>query len=261
MTIIIINDCRDSNARGRQQARATALFGAVPVFIEVSHELEASGNLIDVLDALGEEKGIVLVNVAPRDHKGKKWENGTPFGYFYIGNVLVVSTVDGMTLSLVKKLKLADTVCVLDTAVSVEAIITAGLVKRELKKGITESQFRSFDFLPHIAAHLLKKGDLVSTLSPIENIPDAPHSVWHIDNFGNCKTTFFSEDVGFMPRNEVRTRFGMLRCYTHLCDVPDGHPALIVGSSGFKEKRFLEIVIQGSNAAKHFGIVQGDLVL
>jgi len=261
MTIIIINDCRDSNARGRQQARVSALFGVVPVFVGVSHELEAAGNLIDALDALGGEKGIILANVAPRDHRGKKWENGTPFGYFHVGSTLVVSTVDGMTLSLVKKLKLAESVCVLDTAVSVEALVKAGRVKKELKKRIVESQFRSFDFLPRLAAHLFEKGDIPYAPLPFENISDIPPSVWHIDNFGNCKTTLFPEDVGFRPGNEVLTRFGLLRCYAHLRDVPDGQQAFIVGSSGLKERRFLEIVIQGGNAARRFNVSHEDLVL
>lgn len=258
MTITIINDCCDSNAQGRQQTRITSLFGTVPVFIGISHELQAAGNLIDVLDALNGEKGVVLVNVAPRDHKGKKWENGTPFGYFYIGNILVVSTVDGMILSLVKKLKLAETIHVLDTAESVEAMIKTGFVKKELKKQIVESQFRSFDFLPRIALHLTKNDNVVSTPLSFENIPDTPPSVWHIDNFGNCKTTLFVEDVDFQHGNEITTRFGTLRCYTHLRDVPDGHPALIVGSSGLREKRFLEIVVQGSSASRHFGINHRD---
>ena len=71
MNITIINDCRDANAVGRQIARATSLLGGSVSFIGVSSDLQASGNIIDVLDALEENPGIVLVNVAPRNGKAK----------------------------------------------------------------------------------------------------------------------------------------------------------------------------------------------
>src|SRR5438132_688008 len=110
MYITIINDCNDSNAAGRQQTRIAALFGIQPSFISVGgdlnagSELEAAGSLIDCLDAAGDAKGIILCNVAPRSNAGKKWFNGTPFGYFSYKQTLVLSTVAGHTLSLVKKL-------------------------------------------------------------------------------------------------------------------------------------------------------------
>ncbi|MBI1839007.1 MAG: hypothetical protein HYR95_01760, partial [Candidatus Colwellbacteria bacterium] len=103
MNITIINDCRDANAAGRQAARAATLLGGTVAFIGVTNDLEASGNLIDALDAIEGKGGIVLVNVAPRNGTAKKWENGTPFGYFWYKETLVLASVDGLTLSLVKK--------------------------------------------------------------------------------------------------------------------------------------------------------------
>src|SRR3989344_9103064 len=114
MNIIIINDCRDANAVGRQIARAASLLGGSASFLGVTSDLQAAGNLIDVLDALGENPGVVLVNVAPRNGKAKKWGNGTPFGYFWYRKTLVVASIDGYTLSLVKKLKVVNFVYVLD---------------------------------------------------------------------------------------------------------------------------------------------------
>jgi hypothetical protein len=125
MFVTIINDCTDANVVGRQGTRVASLFGVSPTYVGVGAglqsdnsadpaELEAAGCLIDVLDAADEEKGVVLVNVANRHSKGKKWPNGTPFGYFYYRNTLVVSTIDGVVLSLVKKLKLVDFVFVMD---------------------------------------------------------------------------------------------------------------------------------------------------
>ena len=114
MHITIINDCKDANAAGRQMARAAGLIEAPVSFVGVSSDLEAAGNLIDMLDAYGDSAGILLVNVAPRNGKAKKWQNGTPFGYFWYKKILVLSSIDGLTLSLVKKLQLVDSINVLD---------------------------------------------------------------------------------------------------------------------------------------------------
>jgi hypothetical protein len=50
-------------------------------------------------------------------------------------------------------------------------------------------------------------------------------------------------------------------CYDRLKDVPNGEPGIIVGSSGYREHRFIEIVVQGLSAATQFGIKQSDLLL
>jgi len=112
--VTIINDCRDENAKGRQVTRAISLLKCPVSFIGVENDLEASGNLIDTMDALGESAGVILVNVAPRNGKGRKWGNGSPFGYFRYKKIIVVSSIDGLTLSLVKKLKLIKFVNILD---------------------------------------------------------------------------------------------------------------------------------------------------
>jgi hypothetical protein len=59
--------------------------------------------LVDMLDASTEEKeGVILVNVAPREKTKNRWENGTPFGFFYVGDTLVcASSIGGETLRLV----------------------------------------------------------------------------------------------------------------------------------------------------------------
>lgn len=72
MNIIIINDCRDANAVGRQIARTGSLLNNPVSFIGVTSDIEAAGNIIDVLDAYGEHPGIILANVASRNGKAKK---------------------------------------------------------------------------------------------------------------------------------------------------------------------------------------------
>ena len=86
----------------------------------------------------------------------------------------------------------------------------------------------------------------------------APLAVWYIDNFGNCKTTAWAEDVHHKAGKAISTSWGEIMCYDRLKDVPNGEPGIIVGSSGYRDKRFIEIVVQGKSAAKRFGIRVGD---
>jgi hypothetical protein len=261
MNITIINDCRDENAAGRQKARISGLFGAIPVFIGVADELEAAGSIIDILDALGGGRHLILVNVAPRGGTIKKWENGTPFGYFHYKETLVISTIDGKTLSLVKKFGLTECIHVFDTACVVEELIGKKFLSAASRDHVIESQFRSFDFLPRIAASIAAGNSVTSERLCIDSVPSAPPAIWYVDNFGNCKTTLLPEEVSFRPGEQISTKLGRLRCYRRLRDVPRGETALIIGSSGLEEKRFLEIVAQGENAAKKLNAYRGCLVL
>ncbi len=54
MNITIINDCRDANAIGRQTARTSSLLNGPVSFIGVASDIQAAGNIIDILDALEE---------------------------------------------------------------------------------------------------------------------------------------------------------------------------------------------------------------
>lgn len=260
MNITIINDCKDENAKGRQLARITSIFRCSANFIGVSHELEVAGNIIDILDANGDSDGIILVNVAPRNGKAKKYPNGTPFGYFWYKKTLIVSSIDGHTLSLVKKLKLTKFINVLDIPGALDILIKNKFLSPNLKNLITDSQFRSYNFLPMVAAFIFKNKKIKSKKVTIEIISDAPPAIWLVDNFGNCKTTIFTEELSLDPEGFIKTKFRKLKYYPKLKDVPDKSAAIITGSSGIGEKRFLEIVIQGNSATKKFNIVLGDNV-
>ena len=249
MNVTIINDCKDENAKGRQLARVGSLFGRLANFVGVSNELEAAGNLIDVLDAHAQNSGIILVNVAPRNGKAKKYKNGTPFGYFWYQKTLVVASVNGLTLSLVKKLKLVEYIYVLNISKALDILIKNKFLPVDLKSQITDSQFRSYDFLPRIAQYLFKHKNIKSKKVDIKTIADAPAAVWWVDNFGNCKTTLFDWEI---------SPFKGLEYYPKLKDVPNEKVALITGSSGLGGQRFLEIVIQGGSASKHFDVASGD---
>ncbi len=261
MFITIINDCRDDNAAGRQATRTASLLGFSPAFIGVQSDLEAAGNLVDALDAGEGQEGVVLVNVAPRHGKAKKWENGSPFGYFFYRKTLVVTSVDRFTLSLVKKLKIIDTLHVIDLPQALEKMVGKEKLSKTSQSHIAQTQFRSYDFLPRAAKWLLEGEKLPRRPWSINQIPDAPKAVWHVDNFGNCKTTLLAEDVAFRVGKDIQLQAGVLPTFSRLKDVPDGARGLVIGSSGIKNKRFLEIVVQGGSAAEYFRLSSGSVIM
>jgi len=260
-TVTIINDCRDTNAAARQIARLSSILNCSAILVGVTTDLEAAGNLIDALDATEGRPGVILVNVAPRNGEAKKWPNGTPFGYFHYKDTLVISTIDGLTLSLVKKLKLVNQIKVLDIPIVLDELTKGGLLSEKLNDYIVNSQFRSFEFLPRVAFYLLKNHDVVASNLKISQIADIPNAVWWIDSFGNCKTTILPEEVSFGAGGSLKTKIGEINFYPRLKDVPDNTPGIIIGSSGLLLQRFLEIVIQGQSAAKRLQLAKGDLII
>lgn len=245
MFATIINDCRDDNAMGRQAMRVSALLGAPVATIGIQSDLEAAGNLVDALDAANGQRGLVLVNVAPRNGSAKRWPNGTPFGYFFYKKTVVVASLDGLTLSLGSKLGAVNNVTLIEDSRLIAAT----------------SQFRSFELLPRYGTDLVRGKKLSGHSFDLGEVPFPPKAVWCIDCFGNTKTTLLSGEIGFRPGTKVKTRVGALTCYERLKDVPNKKAGLIIGSSGLGDVRFLEIVAQGVSAAEHFGLAIGDTVL
>jgi S-adenosyl-l-methionine hydroxide adenosyltransferase len=255
MFTTIINDCTDDNARGRIESRVTSLISTSISFIGVMSDIEASMQLVDVLDATEGRPGLILVNVAPRGGHSREWENGTPFGYFWYHDTLIIASVEGFTLSAVKALGLMTELSLLDTRTAAEAMRAAGFITEGAAKRIPTSQFRSFDFIPRAGAYLLDGNVLPSEPYDLGNIADLPKAIWHIDNFGNCKTTLTKFDI---KPGETITRFGDLPFHTQLRDVPDATAALIEGSSGSEDTRFVELVIQQGNFARVYNAHIGD---
>ena len=252
----VITDCAlDANGQNRLWLRANQLYGNISInVVGVRHPLQAAGNLIDALDQVRGAPGIILLNVAPRHGEGKKWPNGTPFGYFWYENTLVVSTVAGETLSLAKKLGLASETHVLDIPTVMEWAVAEGHMSQEDADPIIKSQFRSLTFQPLVSSWIAQGLNVPATAEPMaEGVPsiESP-TVWWIDTFGNCKTTVTDDE-------ELSGKLKSIRAYDRLRDVPDdGEPAVIVGSSGFDGKRFYEIVIQGKSAAEKLGLSIGS---
>ncbi len=273
MFLTIITDCHDSATFGRQLTRASAIFKRAPIPVSVSGsldekpEIEAAGILIDILDAGMGEKGVILVNAAPRNNT--KWPNGTPFGYFYYRKTIIFSTVDGHTLSLVKRFNLAEdnTIHLLDIPKIMDYLLEnyPGELDHNLEKAkekadyIKNTQFRSFEFLPRVAKWKWDDLNIPSTKMSISEIPGLENQIFWIDNFGNAKTTILPGDIDFEIGKILEiNKVGPTKCYAKLKDVPIGDPALIVGSSGIKNYRFLELVIQGQSAANKYNLEVGD---
>ncbi len=256
MFTTFINDCRDDNARARQTSRVGALLNTNLSFIGVDSDLEAGMQLIDILDATSGQEGLVLVNVAPRGNDTKHHENGTPFAYTWYQKTLIISSVDGYALSALKRLKVVQEIHLLDIHLASAAMQKAGFITETEAKRIPLSQFRSFDFTPRVGIFMIQGNHLPSTVYAQDQIPALPPAIWNIDNFGNCKTTLLPSDLNM--DNPIHTRFGDLTFYNRLHDVPDAEVALVKGSSGIDDFRFVEILMQRRNFAKNSSAKIGD---
>ncbi len=248
MQLTIISDCQDDNARGRQQSRYQALLGNVSqTFIGACTDLEAQGELIDAIDARKGQPAVIVVNVAPRGNK-EKYSNGIPFCFHTFGKIVVIGTPN--CFSLAKKLGLFSKTYQTD----VLEVCSKFLTKREAKR-TSESQFRSYEYLPHLTQWILGGNNIPSHEIEIEDF-GKQNFIWRIDCFGNCKTTSTGKRVNLNSYTSLDNVY-----YEKLADVPKNNiPAFVRGSSGYKEKRFLEVMMQGQSASKFLGLEIGSLV-
>lgn len=256
----LITDCVDPNALARVNFRLSTLcpkFRLIQV-VPVASDLEAAGNLVDLLDAAEGRRGAILVNVAPRNGHAKKWSNGSPFGYFRVSRTVVVATIDGLTLSLAKKVGLVSNLKVLDTASAVEQLVALQELAPDKIGRVIATQFRSFEFLPRVAKVLALGKELEGEVLPLSEIQDAPKAIFWQDNFGNLKTTVLPDELPSHNGHVQPWPNQSLPFFYGLRQVPDNQPAVIVGSSGFGQNRFLEVVVQGASAATWFNLKSGD---
>lgn len=255
-----ISDCYDDNVRARYASRIQTCVKEVDTinFIGVVSDIEASGNLVDILDGLEGKDAIIFLNVAPRGTIKKQWPNGTPFGHLKFQNADIFTTIDGYSLSLLQKISGEQLqVEVYDIPLVVKSLSEDAI----LQERIVKSQFRSFDFLPRVAGAVLSGVDVPFNLWA--DVPKAPSAVWWVDNFGNAKTTVLNSEVNFTVGQEVSLKFEdktvSLKYFDRLKDIPFGESAVYCGSSGLGEFRFLEITKQKGDhlATQHFSNVLG----
>jgi len=258
--ITYISDCRDDNTKGRLVARVATYFpGSNIVFVGVRDDIEASINLVDIVDAYEGRPGVILLNVAPRHGDAqKKWPNGTPFGWVKLDNIDLFTTIDGYSLSMLQKM--------LGKKISIDVYDIPKTVPRmgldkSVQNRIIHTQFRSFDYLPRLARALVGGQELPVT-EKFSKVPEMSNMICWADSFGNLKTNMLPEEIGFEVGREIILRAQghkqfRLPCYERLKDIPDEFVALTVGSSGMKDKRFIEIMQQGGSASTSLGAISG----
>lgn len=243
--ITVISDCRGSNDSNRQILRYRSLFGVSPIFIPAEHELEAAGNLVDAIDASKPQplSKIFVVNVAPRGNK-EHYPNGIPFCFSRTSNGIIIGTPN--CFSLAKKLGLLSKVYETD----VYKVCCRFGTKYHAKK-IANSQFRSLEYLPLLADWLHQGSEVPSQEFEAKDLKG--DFIWLVDEFGNCKTTVFSSERESCPG---LSKYSFVE---NLADVPrNGKPYVTIGSSGWGNRRFCEIVIQRQNASDALGLKIGD---
>ena len=213
------------------------------------------------MDAIGGEcPGGIATNVARRNGDAHKYANGTKFCCFQYKKIWNIATIEGVTLSLVKKLHLVESLFVIHMDHAVASMVQDGFIPDSSASEIVNSQFRSFDFSPRALAYVLGGKKLCCTELPIQSIvPDSQPIIAVIDCFGNGKTMVLAKELNLV-NGSVQTKFGKLSFYKRLADVPDNTAAIIQGSSGLPGFRFAEIVINGESAAEKFGFKIGDRI-
>lgn len=266
MFTTIITDCYEDNEAGRQVTRFNSLnLGPASLFgvgsnLSDDATLEGGINLVDMIDASEGGEGIIVLNVAPRGNQ-KEGENGNPFCYFYYKKTLVISSVKGYCLSFLPKFGITDEVNLLDLNNTLSFAKQKGLIDGHLESYIQKTQFRSFDFVPRVARFLIDRHQIPFKKYIIDK-KAIPGSLWCIDAFGNAKTTLISSEANLKVGQIVVTNIGSFLYYNRLKDVPFGETAIYSGSSGFGDKRCLEICVQGipGSASKKLNLKVGDKI-
>jgi len=234
---------------------------SLPRFIGVEHDYEAALNLVDQIDAIGENPGAIATNGAHRNGDAHKLGNGTKFCCFQYEKIWNISTIGGATLSLVRKLGVTKSIFVIHLDDAVKRMVRDGFIPKTSEPEIADSQFRSFDFVPPALAYVMSGKKLCCTEVPIDNIVQESQPVIAvIDCFGNGKTTILASELR-VEDGHVQTVFGRLPFFKRLADAPDETVAVIQGSSGLPGRRFAEIVINGGRATDELGFKVGDKVL
>jgi hypothetical protein len=255
--IFAFTDCRDPNALTRLKTRLTTLFDGSSVHaVGINADIEASGCIVDTLDALriGHTYAIIIGNLAPRTDK--KHKNGAPFYLGYHNKTVIIATET--CFALLAKLGLVTTIYETD----VETVCKKFLPKKEAER-IAHSQFRSFEYVPRLARWAYDKEKIPSVESEVHI--HAGDQIWWVDNFGNCKTTITEDEIKHRVKGnaislKINKKALKIPFYQKLADVPKGKPGIIIGSSGYEHTRFAEIVIQGASASAKFKIGLGSKI-
>lgn len=257
MKINIFTDCIDPEAASRQVSRYEAFFPEANAHCYgVRTDIEMAGCILGQIDAMrvADEPAIIVGNIAPREDR--RYENGAPFCFTWIGKILIVGTPPAFGLCQKFNL-LKESVYQTNTTEVCNHFLSG---EEELLA--SKTQFRSFEYVPRLVKWIME-GRHVPVASFMTDKFLFPNQVFVIDSFKNAKTTCTYEDIKpKIVENKIQTIYGLLPFYRTLAEVPDGVLAVIIGSSGYESvnARLAEIVIQGRSAADELGIVVGTEV-
>ncbi len=146
---------------------------------------------------------------------------------------------------------------VTDIPTVLDVMIKNGKFEAENRDRVVKSQFRSYAYLPFLAAWVKAGEQIPSEKLDMNDVPDVPQAVWFVDSFGNCKTTLLPDEVGFVAGEKMKTKVGEFTCFNRLKDVPSGEAGMTIGSSGFGNTRLIEVTINGRRASDEFGLKSG----
>lgn len=191
------------------------------------------------------EKTKFFVNTAPRkdDPKERVKCEGEALVYFKLYNGIEgVAVNSGYSLSFVK-----------EAATEIKA----------LKIDKAGSQFRSRDLFPYAFGKVVKKDEAVFGEDIKASIPDIPEDcvVW-TDGYGNLKCSINPSKLTAQMNKHVKLYINQVPILGKIAEgifgVEDGEFCISQGSSGWplpdgSERRFTEIVLRGSSAAKTVG--------
>lgn len=252
-----LTDCSDDEATMRLEIRTQAIFGIKPIIKPVTTGIQASGFLINAIDAAMGKPLIAMVNIARRET-----EKNPPFGFFWYGpDTLIITSISDEILSLVKKYRLTPHINLIDIPEMVEAMNRKFNLLPDQPTRILKTQFRSYEFLPLAAFFLYQRQDkLRYNLLSMEKVKELNGRVWWNDNFGNMKLTIMENEIrnGKIRDQKVAMISPTKRefpFYESLMDVPQGVTALVVGSSGLKNARLCEFVKMGGSAEEELSFL------
>lgn len=273
--IYFIDDSsRDQNAKMRITARLGRYFSESKVEgFGVNNSIEASLFLLDLMDGLvnpllparsvSSEKysAGIIVNSARR--KGNNNHNIT-FGKVVVDDVLIITTLGGYELSLLKKFQiLPEGIWAYDIPKVLEWAVESKLITPNYAIFLNETQFRTFELAPLLLLwESLSLSGLSDCCNTVKEIPDLNNRIVFSDIYGNLKTSEFSvypidydRDFYLKIGDEER---GVIKSYSQLSEIPDGELGLnLWGSSGFNNLRLVELNVKGGSA-KDFLKVEGN---
>ncbi|MCC6323281.1 hypothetical protein IT400_00640 [Candidatus Nomurabacteria bacterium] len=223
--IYVISDCADPEAQLCYDASFAHEFPIANVkCYGITHPLQAGGFALRPIDLHKGDPAIVFVNYAPRRDKDRKegYLNGRPFGYFFIDKTLVIASDEPEIWSMFKLVSLP-----------------LGVVRKiECEKipGMPTTQFRSGLIIPKVAKMILFGNLDCQIFEP--KVVDVKNKIWHIDNFGNCKTT----SLKINKRKYVFEK--------DLTNLLEEEQSATIGSSGYGDQRFVEFAMKGFSFAE-----------